>query len=272
MKRASISTIVLGSTVVSLAMAYPTELAAGDKSSRGASVSASGVSVSAGPGGASVSAGRGGASVSADRGGASASADRGGASASAERGGASASADRGSASASADRGSATASADRGGATASADRGGATASADRGGASASADRGGASVSASRDGASVSAGLDGASVGVDRGDTDVSGGRTRALPADRPQVDRSHKSYGSIGEWFEDLRTSWFGGRSSGSEEATTVRSSAIQSSETSQTTGRQVNRVVQEKSSVATATDGGSAVAESRNVNVTEQKK
>jgi hypothetical protein len=34
----------------------------------------------------------------------------------------------------------------------------------------------------------------------------------------------------------------------------------------------VNRVVQEKSSVATATDGGSAVAESRNVNVTEQKK
>ena len=222
MKRAPLA-IVLSSTLVSLVMAFPTELQARDKSSGGVGVGADrgGASVSAG--GVSVSAGRGGASVSA--GGASVSADRGGASVSG-----------------------------------------------GGSSASADRGGASVSASRDGASVSAGLDGASVGVDRGDTDVSGGRTRALPADRPQVDRSHKSYGSIGEWFEDLRTSWFGGRSSGSEEATTVRSSAIQSSETSQTTGRQVNRVVQEKSSVATATDGGSAVAESRNVNVTEQKK
>jgi hypothetical protein len=226
-------------------MAFPTELQARDKSSRGVGVGADrgGASVSAG--GVSVSAGRGGASVSA--GGASVSADRGGASVSG--GGSSASADRGGASVSG-----------GGSSASADRGGASVSG--GGSSASADRGGASVSADRGGSSGGAG---------RGDTDLSGGRTPALPADRSPGDRSYKSYGSIGAWFDDLRTSWFGGRSERSDQATTARASATQRTETSQSGGTQVNRVVQEKSSTATATDGGSAVAKSSNVNVTEQK-
>jgi hypothetical protein len=67
-------TDVLGSILVSLGMAYPAEVAAGNKSNRGASVSTGGVSLSAGRGGASVNTGR--ASVSADRGGASVSADR----------------------------------------------------------------------------------------------------------------------------------------------------------------------------------------------------
>jgi len=265
MKRASSSAVVLASTLVSFAVAYPTEIAAGDRSNRGASVSAGGVSVSAGRGGASVSTGRGGASVSANAGGASV-ADRGGASVSAGRDGASV-ADRGGASVSAGRDGASV-ADRGGTSVSAGRGGASVSG--GGASVSADRGGASVSSSG-GTSVSVDRDRASASADPGDKGISGGRTGALPADRPSADRSYKSYGSIGEWFDDLRTSWFGGGSERSDEAATARASATQKTERSQAGGTQVNRVVQEKSATATATDGGSAVAEASNVNVTEQR-
>ncbi|MGH6897588.1 MAG: hypothetical protein ACREJ5_13750 [Geminicoccaceae bacterium] len=160
------------------------------------------------------------------------------------------------------------SAGRGGASVSA--GGVSVSAGRGGASVSG--GGSSVSADRSGgASVSVDRGGSSGGAGRGDRDLSGGRAPALAADRPPADRSYKSYGSVGEWFDDLRTSWFGGRSERSDQGTTARASATQRTQTSQSGGRQVNRVVQEKSSTATATDGGSAVAKASNVNVTEQK-
>ena len=247
MNRALVSAVVL-SSLTSFAVAYPTDLEARDRSAGvsagrgGASVSAGGVGVSAGRGGASVSAG--GTCVSAGRGGASVSG--GGASVSADRGGASVGG--------------------GGASASADRGGASVSS--GGTSVSADRGGASVSGGR--GSVSSDGDGAAR-ADRGDTDAIGGRVRALPADQPPADRSYRSYGSIGEWFDDLRASWFGGRSERSGEAATARASATQRTESSQSGGTQVNRVVQEKSATATATDGGSAVAEASNVNVTKQK-
>jgi len=166
---------------------------------------------------------------------------------------------------SADRGGASVSS--GGTSVSADRGGASVSS--GGTSVSADRGGASVSGGRASASVDRG--GASVSAERSDMDSSGGRAPALPTDRPPGDRSYKSYGSIGAWFDDLRTSWFGGRSERSDEATTARASATQRTETSQSGGSQVNRVTQEKSSTATATDGGSAVAKASNVSVIEQK-
>lgn len=104
MKRAPFLSIVLSGGVASLALAYPTEAAAGNQSNHGASVSMGGVSVNAG-GGGSVSAG--GASVSADRGGASISA--GNASVSANQGRASVSA--GNASVSANQGGASIGAD-----------------------------------------------------------------------------------------------------------------------------------------------------------------
>jgi hypothetical protein len=246
MNRALVSAVVL-SSVTSFAGAYPTDLVAGDKSGRdgGVSVGSGGASISAG--GVSVSAGRDGASASAGQDGARGSAGADGATASAGRGGASVSG--------------------GGTSVSANRGGASVSG--GGTSVSANRGGASVSGGR--GSVSTDWDGASARADRGNIDASGGRARALPADRAPADRSYKSYGSIGEWFGDLRTSWFGGRSERTDEAATARASATQRTETSRSGGTQVNRVVQEKSATATATDGGSAVAEASNVNVTEQK-
>jgi hypothetical protein len=199
MKRAQLSTIVLGSTLVSLAMAaHPTELAARDKSSGGASVSA---------GGASVSAGRGGASVSA--------------------------------------------------------GGVSVSAGRGGASVSADRGGASVD-----------VDGRSVSATRGDRNIDDSHRKAPAVQARQSRRpsGDRSYDNLGEWFADLRAWWSGGRTKGTEGGTTTHSSATEKREFSDSTGTQVNRVTQKKSSIATATDGGSAVAEASNVNVTEQKK
>jgi hypothetical protein len=202
MKSVPLSTFVLGGALVSIATVYSTDLAARDKSSQGASVSAGGVSVSAGPGGASVSAG--GTSVSADRGGASVSTS--GASVSADRGGASVSG--------------------GGGSVSADRGGASVSG--GGTSVSADRGGASVSGRS-----------ASEDSDRQNT----------VTERPVGDRS---YGSLGEWFDDLGSSLFGGRSKGSDgrKTTTTSSSVIDTTQTSESDGTQVNRarVVQKGSS------------------------
>lgn len=226
MKSALSSTIALTIALVSLATIQSTELAAGDRSNRGASVSAdrSGASVSAG--GVSVSADRGGASVSSDRG--SVSADRGGASVSS-----------------------------GGASASADRGGASASS--GGASVSA--GGASAGA------ASASADRADAGRDS-ENDRRAAGMRSVGVSRPVGDRS---YDSFGEWFDDLRSSWSGGRSKGSDVVTTTRSSATKSTETSESGRAQVNRVTQKKSSTAIATDGGAASAEASNINVTEQK-
>jgi hypothetical protein len=98
--------------------------------------------------------------------------------------------------------------------------------------------------------------------------------RAAEPGRPVPDRSYKSYDSIGEWFADLRSSWFGGRSKRSDdEIATTRSSTTQTIESSESNGHQVNRVTvtQEKSSTATATDGGSAVARVRNDSAIEQK-
>ena len=123
-----------------------------------------------------------------------------------------------------------------------------------------------VSAGRDGASVSAGRSSvgasASVNASRGDSSLSGdARGHAVQTGRPGHRSGDRSYDSIGEWFEDLRSSWFGGKSKGSDVATEGMDT---------TTRNQTNRVVQRKSSTATATDGGSAVAESSNVNVTEQ--
>jgi hypothetical protein len=222
MNCALFSTTVLSAALVSFVMALPTEAAAGDRSGRGASVSAGGVSVSASRGGASVSAGN--TSVSADRGGASVSG--------------------------------------GGASVSADRGGASVSG--GGASVSADRGGASVSGDRGQSSATA---------ERGDDDRGGGVDTSAPtvqSSRPVGDRS---YGSIGEWFDDLRSSWFGGGSKRSDDmtTTTTSSSVTHTTQTSKSGGTNVNRVVQERSATAIGKDGGSANAEASNVNVTEQR-
>jgi hypothetical protein len=222
MKSVPLSTFVLGGALVSIATVYSTDLAARDKSSQGASVSAGGVSVSAGPGGASVSAG--GTSVSADRGGASVSAGGGSVSA-------------------------------GGGSVSADRGGASVSG--GGSSVSADRGGASVSAEGSDADVG--------GVDTGAPSMQAGR---------QV--GDRSYDSLGGWFSDLRSSWFGGKSKVSDEmkTTTTNYSSIQSTETSGSGRTQNNRVVQENSATVIGTDGGSAtskIIKQKNVNVTEQR-
>jgi hypothetical protein len=184
--------------------------------------------------GASVSAG--GVSVSADRGGASVSS--------------------GDASVSADRGSASVSS-----------GDASVSADRDGASVSA--GNASVSADRGGASVSSGT--ASVSAERGDADVGSDGDRKAPAVQPAERRpvGDKSYGSLGEWFDDLRSSLFGERTKGSDEmrSTTTHSSTTRVTETSDDGRTQVNRVTQTE----IATGGGSASAEASNVNETEQK-
>jgi hypothetical protein len=87
--------------------------------------------------------------------------------------------------------------------------------------------------------------------------------------RPSGDRS---YDSLGEWFADLRAWWSGGRTKGTEGGTTTHSSATQEQVSSQSGVSQVTRVTQKKSSTATASDGGSAVAEASNVSVIEQKK
>jgi hypothetical protein len=181
MKRRSFLTIVVGCSLLSFSLASPTELAAGDRSGRGADVSAGGVSASAGRSGASVSGG--GVSVSADRGGASVSG--------------------------------------------------------GGASVSADGGGASVSA------------------DRGDASVSGRAGEDSDEHTTVTERSvgDRSYGSLGEWFDDLRSSLFGGRRKGSDDrkTTTTSSSVIHTTQTSESGGTQVNRarVVQKSSSETT---------------------
>ena len=256
--------IVLSGGVASLALAYPTEAAAGNQSNHGASVSMGGVSVNAG-GGGSVSAG--GASVSADRGGASVSA--GNTSVSANQGGASVSA--GNTSVSANQGGASVSA--GNASVSSDRGGASISA--GNASVSANQGRASVSAGN--ASVSANQGGASIGAD-GDIGIGGSANtgsggQATGAGRPVGDRS---YTSLGAWFADLR-SLFGGRSKGSDDmkTTTTHFSSIQTTETSGSGRTQRNRVVQVNSATVIATDGDSANSKTirqKNMTVTEQKK
>jgi hypothetical protein len=74
----------------------------------------------------------------------------------------------------------------------------------------------------------------------------------------------------GEWFADLR-SWFGGPSKGSGEVTRTHSSTAQETDPSESSRHQVIRVSQEKSSTATATEGGSAVARDSNVTAIEQK-
>lgn len=190
--------------------------------------------------------------------------DESSAGASVSAGGVSVSADRGGASVSG-----------GGASVSADRSGASVSADRGGASVSG--GGGSVSADRGGASIS--THDASVSADRGDADVGSDRGRKAPAvqaavsGRPVGDRS---YNSIGEWFDDLRSSLFGGERTGgdvvTEEAdtTTTHSSTTRVTETSDDGRTQVNRVTQRQSSTEIATGDGSASAEASNVNETEQ--
>jgi hypothetical protein len=224
-KRAPFLSIVLSGGVASLALAYPTEAAAGDQSSPGPSVSAGGISVNAGSasvnaGNTSVSAGHGGASVSA--------------------------------------------------------GGGSVSAGQGGASVSA--GNTSVGASQGGASVTAGGTSVSDAGNSGSTNTgSGGQTTVTG--RPVGDRS---YGSLGEWFADLRANWSGGKSkvSGKMKTRTTHLSSTQTRQTLKFGRTQVNRVVQENSATVTA-DGGSATfkteqkatlrTEQKNVNVTEQK-
>lgn len=197
MKRAPLSTILLGSTFIALAMAYPTELAAGNGSHRGGSFSAGGVGVGAGWGGGSVSAGD--VSVSAGRGGASVTA-----------------------------------------------GGVGVSAGRGAGSVSV--GEVDVSTGRSSVDAS-GL----VSAPNGDRSLRGdARARAGQTGKLGHRSGDRSYGSIGEWFRDLRSLWSGQKSKGSD------------------TRHQINRVVQTKSVTAIAPKGGSAVAESSNVNVTRQ--
>ena len=190
MRRVRVSKCLLGSALVSIAIANPTDLPAGDHSGFGGSVSAGGVGVGADGGGVSVSAG--GTSVSTDHGGASVSADRGG----------------------------------------------------------------------------------------GDVSGSGRQqTRPVQAAGRGGPVGDRSYSSIGEWFEDLRSTYFESRSERHDVASdgreiemmTSRSSATRKSESSSSGRNQVNRVVQEKSSTIVAEEGASATAEATNVNVTEQK-
>jgi hypothetical protein len=237
MKRGPLLTLVLSSSLVSLALTYPTDRAAGDQSNHSASVSAGGASVSAGMGGASVNAG--GVSVNAGPGGASVS--------------------------------------TGNTSVSAGPGGANVSA--GNTSVGAGPGGASVSAGNTG--VSAGPGGASVSTANASVSSDSGRAgssgspNTVSGGRPVGDRS---YPSLGAWFSDVRSSWFGERNKPSnvvterETTTTVtRSSVDQETESSESGSIQVNRVVQRKSTTAIAGDGGSASAEASNVNVTEQR-
>jgi hypothetical protein len=142
------------------------------------------------------------------------------------------------------------------------------SADRGGASVSTDRGG-SVTADRGGASVD--VDGRSVSAARGDRNIDGSHRKApaVQARQSRMPSGDRSYDNLGEWFADLRAWWSGGRSKGTEGGTTTHSSATEKRESSDSAGTQVNRVTQKKTSIATATDGGSA--EASNVNVTRQK-
>ena len=145
-----------------------------------------------------------------------------------------------------------------------------------GASVSADN--ATARADRGGASARAGNTTAS--VERGDADVGsdGGReARAVPAasGKPVGDRS---YDSVGEWFDDLRSMFSGKRKDAdvvNEEVdqTTTHSSVTSMTETSDSGGTHVNRVIQRQSSTETsteiATEGGSASAEAEASNVSE---
>lgn len=154
--------------------------------------------------------------------------------------------------------------DKSGQGASVGAGGASVSAGPGGASVSA--GGASVSAGRSGASVTAGSAGGA--GDRNDTSAGARGAPTAVASRPVGERS---YDSLGEWFDDLRSSWFGGRKKDSDAVTTTRSATTQETATSDSGRTQVNRVTQTKTSTAVATEGGSAAAQADNINVTEQK-
>ena len=190
--------------------------------------------------------------------------------------------DKSSRGASASAGNATARADRGGASARA--GNTTASADRGGASARAGNTTASaeraLSASAERAGARAGAGNTTASVERGDADVGsdGGRkARAVPAasGKPVGDRS---YDSVGEWFDDPRSMFSGKRKDAdvvNEEVdqTATHSSVTSMTETSDSGGTHVNRVIQRQSSTETsteiATEGGSASAEAEASNVSE---
>jgi hypothetical protein len=247
MKSVPLATLVLGSVLVSIATVYSTDLPARDKSSRGASVSADNATPRADRGGASARAGN--TTASADRGGASARV--GNTTASAER-------------------ALTTSAERAGARAGA--GNTTASVERGDADARA--GNATARADRGGASAGAGNTTAS--VERGDADVGsdGGRqARAVPAASGKL-VGDRSYDSVGGWFDDLRSMFSGKRKDAdvvNEEVdqTTTHSSVTSMTETSDSGGTHVNRVIQRQSSTEIATEGGSASAEAEASNVSE---
>jgi hypothetical protein len=131
--------------------------------------------------------------------------------------------------------------------------------------------GASVSADPGRASARAGNTTAS--ADRGDAAVGskGGRkARAVPAAASGGPVGDRSYDSVGDWFDDLR-SLFSGERKGAEVVTeeveqqTTHSSATSTTEPSDSGGTQVNRVIQRQSSTETstaiATEGVSASAE-----------
>jgi hypothetical protein len=96
----------------------------------------------------------------------------------------------------------------------------------------------------------------------------------VPVTAPGRPVGDRSYDSIGEWFEDLRT-MFAGERNGTDvvteevDKTITRSSTTHTTETSDSGRTQVNRVIRRQSSTEIATEGGSASAEASNVSEIE---